>query len=247
MEQFNVHTTQNVVIQYTPANIGERLLARLLDLVIFGVYLFFAFLILIKSIEGIGDLEDFPVIATLICLPVIFYTIWIESLLNGRSFGKIIMGLKVVKISGKPASVGDFAIRWLLRMVEGEIALFTGLQIPVALVSGKGQRLGDMLAGTALIRTRHQTQIHNTILNYVNPQYRVVFPQVEKLNDNDVAIIKDVMQQALQNEQYGTIELLATKVKDTIGVYPPIDQLPSMQFLNIVLADYTHYHFEQNR
>ncbi|MGL4597675.1 MAG: RDD family protein, partial [Bacteroidia bacterium] len=162
MEQFNINTTQNVVIQYTPASIGERLLARLLDLVIFGVYLFLAFMILFKVIDSEYDLGDIPIISTLICLPVIFYTIWIESLLNGRSFGKIIMGLKVVKTSGKPAGVGDFAIRWLLRMVEGEVALFTGLQIPVALISGKGQRLGDMLAGTALIRTRQQTQIQNT-------------------------------------------------------------------------------------
>jgi uncharacterized RDD family membrane protein YckC len=242
-----VLTTQNVTINYQVANVGERLLARLIDLVFFAVYLILAFMVMGQVVKGL-DFEDMAkytmVISLLIPIPVLTYTLWCEPLFNGRSFGKLIMGLKVVRTNGTPAGIGDFAYRWIMRLFEGEGGLFTCLALPVAIISGKGQRIGDMVADTMVIKIKQKTSLRNTIIQQINPQYRVVFPQVANLNDRDMNVIRDIMQQSYDTGNYHLLEYLGAKVKSVMGVSPPPQQLPTMQFLNIVLADYAHYNFE---
>lgn len=242
-----VLTTQNVTINYQVANIGERLLARFIDLVFFVVYLIIGYMIMGQVVKGM-DFENMArysmVISLLIPIPVLTYTLWCEPLFNGRSFGKLIMGLKVVRTNGTPAGIGDFAYRWVMRLFEGEAGLFTCLALPVAIVSGKGQRIGDMIADTMVIKVKQKTSLRNTILQQINPQYKVVFPQVSYLNDRDMNVIRDVMQQSYDTGNYQLLEYLGHKVKTVMNVFPPPQQLSTMQFLNIVLADYAHYNFE---
>ncbi len=242
-----VLTTQNVSITYKVANVGERLLARLIDLIFFVVYLFIAYMIMGQVVKGL-DFENMAkysmVISLLIPIPIITYTLWCEPLLNGRSFGKLILGLKVVRTDGTPAGIGDFAYRWVMRLFEGEFGLFTCLALPVAIISGKGQRIGDMIADTMVIKTKQKTSLRSTIIQQINPQYRVIFPQVSNLSDKDMNVIRDIMQQSYDTGNYHLMEYLGTKVKSIMGVSPPPQQLPTLQFLNIVLADYAHYNFE---
>jgi uncharacterized RDD family membrane protein YckC len=242
-----VLTTQNVAINYQVANIGERLLARLLDLVFFAVYLVLGFWAMGFALQGMDwqNMERYSAaLSIIITIPVLTYTLWCESVFNGRTIGKLIMGLKVVKTDGTPAGIGDFAYRWVMRLFEGEFAIFTCLALPVAIISGKGQRIGDMVAGTMVIKTKQKSSLRNTILQQINPQYRVVFPQVANLNDRDMNVIRDIMQQSFDTGNYHLLEYLGAKVKSIMGVSPPPQQLPTMQFLNIVLADYAHYNFE---
>lgn len=241
-------TTQNVAIHYETANIGERLLARLLDIIFFVAYLALSYIILGQVAPYAvmnGDWQWPTVVSVLIPIPVLTYTLWAESLFNGRTIGKLIMGLKVVKTDGTPAGVGEFAYRWITRLLEGEFSLFMCLALPVAIVSERSQRIGDMVAGTIVIKTKQKSAIKNTILSHINPNYRVVFPQVASLSDRDMNVIKDVMAQSFETGNYQLMEYLGNKVKTTMGVYPPPQQLPTVQFLNIVLADYAHYSFGQ--
>lgn len=242
-----INTTQNVVIDYEVASSGERILARLLDLAFFAAYTVLMYVIfgkLLSTFSGSLQTEIGTAIFLLIPVPVITYTLWCETLFNGRSFGKMILGLKVVKTDGTPAGLGDFAFRWITRLLEGETGIFTALALPVALISNKSQRIGDMIAGTIVIRTKVRNSIRSTILAQINPTYKVVFPQVAVLSDRDMNIIRNVMQQAYSTANFALMENLATKVKQTMNVNPDPRQLPSPQFLNIVLADYAHYAFE---
>lgn len=242
-----INTTQNVRIDYEVASAGERVLARLLDIVLFAAYLFLAYLIagqILSSLSWQQREEIGTVVYSLLPLPVMTYTLWCESLFNGRTFGKMILGLKVVKTDGTPAGIGDFSFRWLTRIFEGESGIFTALALPVCIISNKSQRIGDMIAGTIVIRTKVRNSIRNTILAQINPSYRVVFPQVGVLTDKDMNIIRSIMQQAYSTANYPLMETLAAKVKQTMNVYPDPRQLPAPQFLNIVLADYAHHAFE---
>lgn len=239
-------TTQNVAINYTTANIGERLLARLLDLVFFAAYLFVFSLIAGAVFSGAQSEESSKLINAvwlIIPIPVITYTLWVEALFNGRSFGKLIMGLKVVKVNGMPAGLGDFAFRWVTRILEGEMGVMTCLALPVAIISKKSQRIGDLIGGTIVISTKTRASLRSTILTHINPNYRVVFPQVAVLTDRDMNTIRDVMAQAFETGNYQLLEYLGHKVKTVMKVNPNPQQLPTVQFLNIVLADYAHYSF----
>ena len=242
-----INTTQNVRIDYEVASAGERVLGRLLDVVFMAAYLLVSMYIaygVIGSMSYKTQAEIGTLILLLVPLPVYTYTLWCESLFNGRTFGKMILGLKVVKTDGTPAGVGDFAFRWVTRIFEGEFGIFTALALPVCIISGKSQRIGDMIGGTIVIRIKVKTSIRNTIISQINPSYRVVFPQVAMLTDKDMNIIRTIMQQAYSTANYRLMETLAQKVKQTMNVWPDPRQLPSPQFLNIVLADYAHYAFE---
>jgi len=242
-----INTTQNVIIQYEVASVGERVLARLLDVAFFSAYVVVFSMILRSVLNGASwrtQAEVGTILYILVMIPIITYTLWCESLFNGKTFGKMILGLKVVKTDGSPAGVGDFAFRWITRVLEGELAIFTALAIPVAIISNRGQRIGDMIAGTIVIRLKVRSSIRNTILAQINPSYRVVFPQVAVLTDKDMNIIRNIMQQSYSTANYALMETLAHKVKTVMKVNPDPRQLPAPQFLNIVLADYAHYAFE---
>jgi uncharacterized RDD family membrane protein YckC len=234
MDNIRIETTQNVDIEYEVASVGDRILATLLD------YLFFfAYILLIGVLAAIigTDFFDSLAVITLIILPILLYDLLCETFLQGRSFGKIIMKIKVVKIDGTQATFGSYLLRWLLRIVDTK--MFSGvIALVVILANGKGQRLGDLAAGTTVIKMKQKVQLSDTILSNVVPDYTLVFPQVSKLTDSDVAIIKDVMKVCLKSGNNEALSKLASKTKETMGV---IVNLPDIQFLNTVLQDYSHW------
>lgn len=233
MDNIRIETTQNVDIEYEVASVGDRILATLLD------YLFFlAYILLIGVLAAIigTDFLDSLAIISLIVLPILLYDLLCETFLQGRSFGKIIMKIKVVKIDGTQATFGSYLLRWLLRIVDTR--LFGGVIALVAiLANGKGQRVGDMAAGTTVIKMKQKVQLSDTILNKAVPDYTLVFTQVSKLTDNDIAIIKDVMKVCLKSGNNEALSKLASKTKETMGV---TINMPDIQFLNTVLQDYSY-------
>ncbi|MDQ3046572.1 MAG: RDD family protein [Bacteroidota bacterium] len=238
MDNIRIQTTQNVDIEYQPASVGDRILATLLD-----YCFFFAYFIMLGLIAAAtkGAFFESIAVGVLVSLPILLYDIILESVFDGRSFGKMIMKIKVVKIDGSQASLGAFITRWLLRLVD--TYLFTGVVALVTiLINGKGQRLGDMAAGTTVIKTSQRVYLTNTILNTLTPDYKLVFPQVMNLSDNDIAIIKEVMSLCLRTGNFPAIERVAQKTKEVMGIS---SQLPHTQFLAIVVQDYSHYNFEK--
>ena len=237
MDNIKIQTTQNVDIEYELASIGDRILATLLDYVFFIGY--FLMILLIVTLPHSKILQNQ---AIFICssLPVLLYDLICETFFQGKSFGKMIMKIKVVKLDGTQANFGAYLIRWLLRLIDTK--LFSGVVALIAiLVNERGQRLGDMAAGTTVIKIKQKITLNDTILNKIKPEYTVVFPEITKLSDNDIAIIKEVMQISLRNKNSDAIAKLATKTKETMGI---TTNLPDIQFLGAVVQDYSHWNFE---
>jgi hypothetical protein len=69
-----------------------------------------------------------------------------------------------------------------------------------------------------------------------------VFPEVSKLNDNDIAIIKEVMKISIQNNNSEAMAKLAMKTKEAMGIS---SNMPPAQFLAVVVEDYTNYGFDK--
>jgi uncharacterized RDD family membrane protein YckC len=236
MDNIHIQTTQNVDIEYQVASIGDRILATLLD------YLFmFAYFILFMLIISLGKLQEELWIYIVLVLPVLFYDLLCEVFFEGKSFGKMIMKIKVVKMDGTRAGFGAYLIRWLLRIIDTR--LFSGGVALIAIVAnGKGQRLGDMAAGTTVIKLKQKVKLSDTILNDVRPEYKIVFTEVNRLTDNDIAIIKEVIHKSIQTNNQEAIKKLALKTKAAMQVS---SDLPDNQFLLTVLSDYSHYGFDK--
>ncbi len=238
MDNIKIQTTQNVDIEYELASIGDRILATLLDYLFFFAY--FLVIMLFGMFAG-SVLKDNIWLIIIMCLPILLYDLLCEMFFQGKSFGKMIMKIKVVKLDGTQAGFGAYLLRWLLRIIDTR--LFSGgVALIAILANGKGQRIGDMAAGTTVIKMKQKVTINDTILNKVKPTYTIVFDEVSKLSDADIAIIKEVMQVALRTGNQQAIDKLARKTKETMGI---TTNLPHTQFLATVVQDYSQYNFDK--
>jgi len=243
MSQLSITTTQNVNINFNTASVGQRILAHLVDFVIiasYGIvikYIVFTAFGVTDYLKGADYWTRYSVFG-LVFLPVVFYALWQESLLEGQTIGKRVLKIKVIKIDGYQAGFGDYLIRWVFRIVEvtsimGIIGLIT------LLVSKKTQRLGDMAAGTAVISLKNDITINHTILREIGNNYIPQYPLVIKLTDNDVRIIKETYETSYNQTDFEMIQKLQHKIEAVTGIKSVSQNATA--FVDTVLKDYNYY------
>jgi len=160
--------------------------------------------------------------------------------MEGQTFGKRLMKIKVVKIDGYQASFGDYLIRWIFRLVD--ILSNSGIVGLISIVVSKNnQRLGGMASGTAVISIKSKVNISHTILEEIKEDYLPSFPQVIGLTDNDVRIIKENFQKALHTNDKVILSKLSDKVKETLQLETAGSQFTEKQFIQVILRDYNYY------
>ena len=232
-----INTTQNVNLDYKIVGIGERILALAIDLFIFVLYFFIVEII--TSLLGDVFSDNWTVfgLQSLLLLPVMFYSLYMHIIFNGRTVGKMIVKTRVVKQDGLPVHWSNFMTRWMLRLVD--LWIFMGsISVLTILFSEKSQRLGDAAAGTVVISTKNHIKIDHTILEEVSENYNPKFITVTKLTDKDVRLIKEPFIIAKRSNDYKTLKALRDKVESVLDVK---SDLYDRQFLDTVLRDYNYY------
>ncbi len=184
MDTLKIETSQNIDIEQPIASIGERFAATLLDMLFIMSYL----LVLGLIYQGLHS----KVLLLIGLLPVVLYSIVSEMAMNGQSWGKMILKIKVVKMDGTPTSFSSYFLRWVLRLVE-ILAMFGTLATITIILNRKGQRLGDIAANTAVIRLRNKS-LRETIYMQIPDNYTIVYPEVSRLMTSDIYIIKEVIE-----------------------------------------------------
>jgi uncharacterized RDD family membrane protein YckC len=153
----DVATPERVALSLPVAGIGYRCLAYLADLFLlflFWVVAYFTFTLLVSDVLGFFQ-ELSGLIQTLLVVGV-FATQWVywtaaEVLMGGQTPGKRLVGIRVVRVDGSPVGVLESAVRNLVRGVDFlPIAYAVGCLC--VLLTRQHRRLGDMLAGTLLVR-----------------------------------------------------------------------------------------------
>jgi len=243
MSQIAINTSQNVNINFNTASVGDRMIAFIIDLLIkvaYGIAVFYIFFNLLDLGYLLSGLDQWSVMAVYIILlfPTVIYPVVLESLMEGQTPGKKAMKIRVVKIDGYQAGLGDYMIRWVFRIIDTSFAGVIGLIAMV--VSKNNQRLGDMAAGTAVISLKNNINISHTILENIHESYIPTFPQVIALSDNDMRIIKDNYLKALKVDDRQIITKLSDKIKSILKV--DIDaKMTERQFIGIIIKDYNYY------
>lgn len=241
-----------MALQYQPAGIGYRILAALLDGVFTFAYFFLVIFIFQKFIisdnyygDGYDKTKNYNAvmfgIMILFLLPALLYHLLCETFLNGQSFGKKIVGIKVVKIDGTQPNFGSYLIRSMLRLID--LRIFTqAVAIITIAATEKSQRLGDIAAGTTVIKLNSKISLSDTILYRQKPDYKIVYEQVALLTDKEANLIKEVLEFSSRQNQPQHLEKLATKIKTKLGIEVVNENAES--FLNTILKDYSQYLFE---
>jgi uncharacterized RDD family membrane protein YckC len=158
-DRLKIETPEGVELELTLAGVGSRVGAAFVDALILGfvlVVMFVAFAVIGFSdisadvftlILGIGAVLGFSVLFG--------YYLLFETLNSGRTPGKAALGIRVIRVDGTPLGFGAVAIRTLLRLVD-LLPAFYAAGIVSILVTARNQRLGDLAAGTVVIRDRSQ-------------------------------------------------------------------------------------------
>ncbi|MGW2276035.1 RDD family protein [Streptomyces yangpuensis] len=146
-------TGDAVVLGLRPARLPSRALAILLDLAVYvtaygliGVGLTFATGSLDSAAQAAIAVASFLLL--LVGIPIA-----VETLSHGRSLGKLACGLRVVRDDGGPIRFRHALVRGALGVVELLLTFGTVAAI-ASLVSARGRRLGDVFAGTLVVRER---------------------------------------------------------------------------------------------
>ncbi|MFI9614768.1 RDD family protein [Streptomyces sp. NPDC052023] len=146
-------TGEAVALELRPARLPSRALAVLLDLIVaFAAYVIVSMVLLIST-ASLDEAAQIAVSIATFLLVLVGAPIAVETLSHGRSLGKLAFGLRVVRDDGGPIRFRHALVRGAIGVVE--ILLTLGVIACIAsLVSERGRRLGDVFAGTLVVRER---------------------------------------------------------------------------------------------
>lgn len=235
MPHIEIRTVHNVVISYEAGRLMDRIFAFVLDQVVLLVSSMF--LMGIVAAMGIMNQD----LLWLCIAPFYFsYTLIMESFLDGRTLGKIAMGIKVLKLTGREASFQDYFIRWVFRFVD---ILFSLGSLACIMISSskRAQRLGDMLANTVVVRVREDKSILLGNLSSIRTldNYEPRYPEAKKLNEEQALLIKNVLDRYKKYPNRASERMtkeMANKLHSEFG-HQEIKQ-NTVDFLKTVLKDY---------
>jgi len=237
-----INTPQNVRFEYGLASLGARIVAFGIDYFLIICYAIFAYYFL--DAFGLFDVADGWLVYglySLVALPCLFYTFLMETFFRGQTVGKMIMKVKVVKTDGTRATIYQYFVRWMCSIVD--IFLCAGaLGISSIIVTRNAQRIGDIAAETAVISTRQNASIRQTLFTEITKAHAVTFPQVARLSDRDANTIKEIFRKGYQRKDYNVIRALGDKVAQMLDVKP---EMRPEEFIDLVIKDY-YYTFQSS-
>ncbi|MCR9286574.1 MAG: RDD family protein [Bacteroidetes bacterium] len=243
MQSIEIRTTQNVTIEYELATLQQRIFAFIIDA--FTVWLIsVGITFIIEKIAGDILFEDhFSELFIYFFLPVwgfIFYQLASEVLANGQSWGKKIMGLKVVRLDGQEAGLSDYLLRAIFHIVDTGMSLGI-LAAMLVSSSPKRQRLGDMTANTTVIRMRQSVRFNlEDILNLDSLSgYEPQYPIVRNLHETDMLFIKNTIARYSEFRNEAHAEAI-NELVDHLQKILEIDEVPNnkIEFLKTLIKDY---------
>ncbi len=233
MEIITVHTTQNIDIDYEIGGLGERILAYLIDLAIFVALAIIGGIL--SNVLSDGGVGAYFIIVGLMLL---FYDLVCESFFNGQSVGKVVMKIRVISLDGTRPKFSQFLLRWLFRLVDFSLTSWLGGVISI-IISDKGQRIGDIIAGTVVIRTKPRTKMNNLVFATVEDSYQPVFAQAGQLKDADISLIHEVIESYFKTGNNVAVYKMADRIREYLQISLP-PNMNSMQFLQTIIKDYSH-------
>src|SRR5687767_1240741 len=239
-QSIEIVTTQNVPIVYELAGLRDRALAFLLDsLIIWGAILILMLLFLAAGF--FHNEEDAIFFLFLVVVPIFFfYTVLMEILNDGQSVGKLALRIKVVKLNGREVTLSDYMMRWIFRSID---IYFSAGSIASMLVtsSDKGQRLGDLLANTTIIRLQPRMNMTMNDLQRISTveNYQPKFPEVRKVSEEDMLLVKHVLER-FQKFSNNAHKQALIETANAMAKQLKMDKAPNnkVEFLKVLLRDY---------
>lgn len=259
-QEYTIDTPESVTFAYEVAGIGNRFIAALVDTAILFTALLLLNVLVLAGLGVLGDLNgdvllgDEPpswfggLMITLYALLnfVLYwgYYIFFELLWNGQTPGKRWTKLRVLRLDGNPAGFVEVLLRNLVRPVDFLPGGY-GLGLLVMLLNDKSRRLGDLAAGTLVIREKADISLGALAARpgpadkSVDEELLLAFPHIRRLTSADY----ELLQESLARFRRGTIshravQRLAGVLAARLETEPPQGWDAALKFLQRVAAAY---------
>lgn len=240
MRTIDIHTTQNVTITYELASAADRIVAFIIDslikiLVVFLSVFFFSML----PYSVTRHIDVF--FAYLFYIPLIMTPLLImESTMNGQTWGKRAMKIRVIKLNGRQPVFYDYLLRWCFRLVD--VYGTMGISGSVMVASTEyAQRIGDMVSNTTVVRVSNKLNITlNDVLKIERlSDYTPVYPGIRNFREADIVLIKQAVErfQQYRNDAHReALKELAEVFKNNLGLETV--EGDTITFLRTLIKDY---------
>jgi uncharacterized RDD family membrane protein YckC len=234
-------TGEAVVLQVRIARMPTRALACAIDFTLQVIVLIVLFLTLFGFLlGGASEALGAALVFVVLLLVLVGYRVVMETLTRGKTVGKMLLGLRVVRDDGSSIRFRHALVRSLLWIFVDFAPWFAaGPGIVASLMNKQGKRIGDMVAGTVVIRERHQPMASPPLFV---PGHLVQWAQsleLSRLSDDLANTSREYLARYKELEPAAQIALgdaLAFKVGGLIAPGPPVP-ISSPAFLSAVLAE----------
>ena len=235
-------TGEAVVLQVRIARMPTRALACAIDVALQGVVLVVLVSLLAGFLLGSESSEALAValIFIVVLLVAVGYRVLMETLTRGRTIGKMVLGLKVVRDDGSSIRFRHALVRTLMWFFVDFAPWFAACPgIVSSLMNKQGKRIGDMVAGTVVIRERHQPMASPPLFV---PGHLVQWAQsleLSRLSDDLANSARDYLARytdLLPGAQIALGDALAARMAAVTAPAPPVPII-APAYLSAVLAE----------
>lgn len=256
-DRYIIDTPENIAFVYDIAGIGSRFLAGTIDMLLI-VFLEVGLAIMINLILSALDLDVASSILVGLLAVVSFLFLWgyyiiFDLVWNGQSPGKRMLGLRVVYEGGRPVSFLGSVIRNLIRIVDF-LPFFYGIGVVVMFVDSRARRLGDLAAGTLVVKERREVTLESLLPNqalYLKPVDsdeslpQPTLPNIHLLNERDYTLVQEFLHRRSELGQDARSRLgaqLANGLRTRLGLPYGGD---TERFLQYVVIEYQLFKRQQ--
>jgi uncharacterized RDD family membrane protein YckC len=247
-DQIRIDTPESVDLALEPAGLGSRFLAAMIDGLIQGGAAFLLFLILIPAMAVSNAVDLFKsnvvggvfvaILLLLFGFLLLGYKLLLEAFWNGQTVGKRVARIRVVRQNGLPVEFLQVLIRNLLRIVD-YLPMYYMVGAITILASKRSQRLGDMVAGTVVVREKRAALPATPRQLSVQPPYDlgVLREHVLRLSEADLDAARGFWERRMQLEpmaRYRVAANVAQGLAARMGWQEPVNVHPEF-FIETVL------------
>ncbi|MCE9564466.1 MAG: RDD family protein [Planctomycetes bacterium] len=232
-DEMRIETPEQIEVDLELAGLGSRFLAQLIDWCwkLFITFILGVLAAIIAGLAGFGgrggrgrgdDLFDNPPALVIAVVIAAIYIIWFtygvffEIRWNGQTPGKRAAGIRVIQVGGAPLDFRTAGIRNLMAVADF-IPVFYILGAVLILLTDRKQRLGDLAAGTIVVRERAEIlgpDSTDELTEHATGEYRFTPLQLSALTRNDRMVIREFLRR-YDGMDRRSWQRLAQKMADT--------------------------------
>lgn len=251
-DELRMETPEQIDVDMELAGLGSRFLAMVVDVTIKSLATF-VLLVMISIVAAIDPTNfirslSYTVLALVVAVLGIFwmsYGVFFETRWNGQTPGKLVARIRAIRTTGAAVDFTAAGIRNLLTVIYA-IPVFYVIDAILILVTPRSQRLGDMAAGTVVIRERTVDlgdEPGDALLRYASQDYAFTPAQLAPLTVNDRTVLREFLRRHASMTGSGRSRLakklarqFATKTGYAEGDYL-VDGREAVTFLASLLRD----------